>query len=257
MSIGLQSTSNILLKSIGRIHTYGQFLETYKMARKVGFNNINVDLMFGLPGQTKNDLQNSLEQIINIKPEHISVYSLILEEGTTLYEKYEKNEIVLPSDEVEREMYWQVKNFLEKNNYEHYEISNFSLNTNYRAVHNTNCWKQKEYIGIGAGASSFLNNKRYSNSLSIEEYIKNNVRTIEEILDKNSKMKEYVMLGLRKIEGINIKEFETIFLVSFFSVFENEFNKLKSEKLLLFENGNVKLSEKGIDLANLVWEEFV
>ncbi len=261
LSIGLQSTNNNLLKDIGRIHTYEQFLETYKLARKAGFKNINVDLMLGLPGQTVHDLQESLENVVNLKPEHISAYSLILEETTVLYTKKMNNEITLPSDEIEREMYWLVKKHLEKNNYEHYEISNFALENSaqlsYRALHNTNCWEQKEYVGIGAGASSFLDNKRYVNSSEIEEYIENNVRDIEEILDKDAKMREYVILGLRKIDGIDLEKFKVKFKVDFFSVFNKEFDKLHSEGLLLFKNGNVKLSDRGIDLANLVWEEWI
>lgn len=284
LSIGLQSTNNELLKSIGRIHTYEQFLETFRLARKVGFNNINVDLMLGLPNQTLQDLQNSLEEIVNLKPEHISVYSLILEEGTVLYNKVLNNEITLPTDIEERNMYWQVKEYLEKSNYEHYEISNFAIKSsislssnsetsskvdigtrkdnsyfksNYRALHNTNCWEQKEYIGIGAGASSFLDEKRYTNSDLIEEYIENNMRIVEEVLNKKSKMQEYVMLGLRKIEGIDIQEFKEKFDIDFLEEFKNEYNKLYNEGLLLLENGYVKLSKKGIDLANLVWEEFV
>ena len=171
------------------------------------------------------------------------------------------NEITLPSDEIEREMYWLVKKHLEKNNYEHYEISNFALENSaqlsYRALHNTNCWEQKEYVGIGAGASSFLDNKRYVNSSEIEEYIENNVRDIEEILDKDAKMREYVIIGLRKIDGIDLEKFKVKFKVDFFSVFNKEFDKLHSEGLLLFKNGNVKLSDRGIDLANLVWEEWI
>lgn len=256
LSIGLQSTNNKLLKSIGRIHTYEQFLETYKISRRVGFKNINIDLMLGLPNQTLEDLQNSLEKIINLKPEHISVYSLILEEETILYNKVLNNEIILPIDEEERCMYWQVKQYLENNNYEHYEISNFALK-NYRALHNTNCWDQKEYIGIGAGASSFLNEKRYINSSLIEEYIENNKQTVEEVLNKKSKMQEYVMLGLRKVEGISLQEFRNKFKIDFLEEFKKEYTKLNNEGLLVLKNDYIKLSDKGIDLANLVWEEFV
>ena len=252
----MQSTDDKLLKSIGRIHTYGQFLETYKIAREIGFKNINIDLMLGLPNQTLQDLKNSLEKITKLKPEHISVYSLILEEGTVLYDKYLQHAIKLPTDEQERKMYWQVKRYLEKNNYEHYEISNFALKS-YKALHNVNCWEQKEYIGIGAGASSFLEEKRYINSSLIEEYVKNNKRTIEEVLNRKSKMQEYVMLGLRKIEGISLQEFKSKFGIDFFEEFKSIYNKLNNEGLLILENEYIKLSDKGIDLANLVWEEFV
>lgn len=256
LSIGLQSASNKLLKSIGRVHIYEQFLETYEMARRVGFKNINVDLMLALPNQTLQDLQNGLEKIVKLKLEHISVYSLILEDETVLYKKMINKEITLPTDIEERKMYWYVKEYLEKNNYEHYEISNFAIK-NHKALHNTNCWEQKEYIGIGAGASSFLNEKRYINSSQIEEYIENNMQIVEEILNKKSKMQEYIMLGLRKLDGIYLKEFNNKFNIDFFVEFKTEYNKLYSEGLILMENGYLKLSNKGIDLANLVWEEFV
>ena len=155
LSIGLQSTNNDLLKSIGRIHTFEQFIEAYELARKVGFKNINVDLMIGLPNQTINDIKLSLESIINLNPEHISVYSLILEEGTKLYDMVNKRELILPDDELERQMYWYVKNTLELNGYNHYEISNFAK-SGFESKHNVNCWKQKEYIGVGLNASSYL-----------------------------------------------------------------------------------------------------
>ena len=256
LSLGLQATNNNLLKSIGRIHTYEDFLTIYKSARKVGFKNINVDLMLGLPAQTLEDLQQSLENIVNLKPEHISVYSLILEEGTVLYNKVSKKEISLPEENLERKMYWYTKKILEEKNYIHYEISNFSLK-NYESIHNTDCWKQKEYIGIGAGASSFLDGKRYSNSLLIEEYINNNKKTVEEILDDKSKKQEYVILALRTLKGINIQEFYNKFNIDFFQEFNKEYEKLFNLGLIILDNGYIKLTNKGLDFANIVWEKFV
>ena len=256
LSIGLQSTNNSLLKNIGRIHTYQDFLNTYDMARKVGFKNINIDLMLGLPSQTLTDLQDSISKIVDLKPEHISVYSLILEEDTVLYNKFLDKEFEMISEEEEREMYWKVKKVLEEKGYIHYEISNFALEGK-EAIHNTDCWEQNEYIGIGAGASSFLDNKRYTNLTAIEEYIAENIISVEEILDEKVKMKEFVMLGLRKIKGISIEEFYKKFHVNFFEEFEYEFEKLHSFELLMMENGYIKLTNKGIDLANMVWEEFV
>ena len=256
LSIGLQTTHNELLRSIGRIHTFEHFLNTYEMAREVGFKNINVDLMLGLPGQSLIDLQKSLENVVELRPEHISVYSLILEEDTVLYNRVMNKEISLCDDELERKMYWEVKRFLESNGYKHYEISNFALE-GFESVHNTDCWRQKEYIGIGAGASSFLNDKRYTNSSLIEEYIENNEAVLEEVLDDNSKMKEFVMLGLRKIEGISLQEFFYKFNVEFFQVFKKEYDKLFGIGLIVCENNYIKLTNKGIDLANLVWEEFI
>ena len=212
--------------------------------------------MLGLPNQTLDDLQQSLENIVNLKPEHISVYSLILEEGTILYNKVSKKEISLPEENLERKMYWYTKKFLEEKSYIHYEISNFSLK-NYESIHNTDCWKQKEYIGIGAGASSFLDGKRYSNSLLIEEYINNNKKTVEEILDDKSKKQEYVILALRTLKGINVQEFYNKFNIDFFQEFNKEYEKLFNLGLIILDNGYIKLTNKGLDFANIVWEKFV
>lgn len=170
LSIGLQETSQKLLKQIGRIHTYAEFLETYNLAREIGFKNINIDLMIGLPNQNIANIKDSLQKIINLNPEHISVYSLILEEGTKLYKKYEEKQIELPDDEIERNMYWYVKNTLENNGYTHYEISNFAK-PGYESKHNVSCWNQEEYIGFGVAAHSYINGARYSNTNKLEEYI--------------------------------------------------------------------------------------
>ena len=144
LSIGLQTANNKLLKQIGRIHNYEEFLETYKIAREVGFNNINVDLILGLPNQRIQDLKNSLDEVIKLSPEHISVYSLIIEDGTPIKTQIENGKLQLPDEETERNMYWYVKNTLELNGYKHYEISNFAKN-GYESKHNMNCWNQDEY----------------------------------------------------------------------------------------------------------------
>ena len=172
ISIGLQTTNDELLKQIGRIHNYEQFLETYKLAKKVGFKNINVDLMLGLPNQRIIDLKESLENVLRLAPKHISVYSLIVEDGTPIANKIENGKLKLPDDELERNMYWYVKNTLELNGYKHYEISNFAKK-GYESKHNMNCWNQMEYVGIGTAAHSYRDIKRYSNTEDIKEYIKN------------------------------------------------------------------------------------
>ncbi len=256
LSIGLQETNNELLKQIGRIHTYEEFLETYNLARKLEFNNINVDLMIGLPNQRIQNIKISLEKIIKLNPEHISVYSLILEEGTKLYNKYQNNEIELPDEELERNMYWYVKSTLENNGYNHYEISNFSKN-GYEAKHNTNCWEQKEYIGFGAAAHSYLNGIRYSNSESVEEYINRANKIIHEKQTLEDMQKEYMLLGLRKIEGISIQKFEEKFVENPIYLFRNELDKLVKQELLEVDGDIIKLTNKGLDLANIVWEEFI
>ena len=256
LSIGLQETNNELLKDIGRIHTYEEFLETYNLARQVGFNNINVDLMIGLPNQSISDIKNSLNKIINLNPEHISVYSLILEEGTKLYKKYEENKIELPDEELERNMYWYVKNTLENNRYIHYEISNFSKK-GYESKHNVSCWKQEEYIGFGLAAHSYVDGVRYSNDPKGSDPFGSTRKVVHEKQKIEDMQKEYILLGLRKIEGISVQEFKNKFGDNPIFLFRNELNKLVEEDLLEVDGDNIKLTNKGLDLANMVWQEFI
>lgn len=262
LSIGLQSADDKLLKTIGRVHSFSDFLETYSIAKKVGFTNINVDLMIGLPTQNLNDVKISIEKIVELSPKHISVYSLIVEEGTPIEEKISKKELFLPSETLERKMYWTVKEELEKNGYIHYEISNFAKQ-GYESKHNTACWNQEEYIGFGLAAHSYINNIRYSNTEDIEEYIRcikcdeYDYKTIHEVQDKEDKMKEYMLLALRKIEGVRISEFKKRFVDNPIYLYREELNKLVTQELIEIEEDNIKLTKKGIDLANLVWEEFV
>lgn len=256
LSIGLQETHDELLKSIGRIHTYEEFLKTYNLARKIGFNNINVDLMIALPNQTIQDIKENLEKIIKLNPEHISVYSLILEEGTPFYNKYNENKIRLPDEELERNMYWYVKNTLENNGYIHYEISNFSKK-GFESKHNMNCWNQEEYLGFGVAAHSYNNKIRYSNTNSIEEYIKGSNKIIHEKQTLEDMQKEYMLLGLRKIEGINIQKFKNKFAQNPIFIFKGQLSKLVDEELIIVDGNEIKLTNKGLDLANIVWEEFV
>ena len=258
LSIGLQSTDNNMLKQISRIHTYEQFLETYNLARQVGFTNLNVDLMIGLPNQKDEDVEKSLQKIISLNPEHISVYSLILEEGTVLEDKVSKGILELPDEDTERKMYWLVKNTLEKAGYNHYEISNFARK-GFESKHNSNCWEQKEYIGVGLAAHSYINKTRYSNTADLTKYlsdIKQN-RSIHEIQNLEDEQKEYMLLGLRKIEGVNIQKFKNKFIQNPIYLYREELDKLVQNKLVEIDINYIKLTKKGIDVANLVWEEFV
>ncbi len=263
LSIGLQSTNDELLKLIGRIHTYSEFEDAYNWARKVGFNNINADLIIGLPKQKIDDVEKSVKRLIELGLEHISVYSLILEEGTVLEKKVENKELELVSDDEERNMYWCAKKMLEENGYKHYEISNFAKN-GYESKHNMDCWNQKEYIGFGVAAHSYTNNIRYSNIECVENYISN---IKENRLEKNfvfnekqtqsMKIIEYMMLGLRKIDGVSIKKFKELFIANPIMIFKEELEKLIKEELLEIDGDYIKLTNKGLDLANLVWEEFI
>lgn len=263
ISIGLQSTYNFLLEQIGRIHTYQDFLDTYHLARETGFENINIDLMLGLPNQTLQEIENSVQEVVGLEPEHISIYSLIVEEGTKLAQKLGKSEIELPTDELEREMYWKTKKILEENGYIHYEISNFAKN-GYESKHNTNCWNQKEYIGFGAGAHSYTNGVRYSNTSKVEEYINNyelgqseNNFILHEKQKKEAMQKEYIILGLRKIEGISVQEFKNKYIENPIYLYHKELEKLVTEDLLEIDGDRIKLTNKGLDFANLVWQEFI
>lgn len=263
ISIGLQSTDDRILKELGRIHNFDEFLETYRIVRESEFENVNIDLMLGLPNQDNNLLIKSIEKVISLDPEHVSIYSLILEEGTKYKELVDKGELILPSDEKERDMYWKTKEYLESEGYNHYEISNFAKK-GYESKHNSSCWEQEDYLGFGVAAHSYFCNKRYNNTDDIDIYIENINRekfednvTINEIQDDNDKMKEYMLLSLRKIEGVSISKFKTKFINNPLYLYRDQIEKLVNNELIEVDLDNIKLTKKGIDLANLVWEEFV
>lgn len=261
ISIGLQSANDEILKKIGRIHSYEQFLNTYNWAVDTGFNNINVDLMLGLPTQTIEDLKDSLEKIVNLKPlpNHVSVYSLIIEEGTKIEKMINTGELKLPEEDDERNQYKYTKNFLELKGYKHYEISNFAK-PGYESKHNINCWEQKQYIGFGLASHSYINAKRYSNTCNLEEYLSKaskDVKAIHEEQNTEDMKKEYMLLGLRKLEGISISKFKERFGENPIYMFRKELQKLVDEDLLVVDLDNIRLTDRGLDFANLVWEEFV
>lgn len=247
LSIGLQATQNEILKEIGRIHTIEEFDSVYYLARKVGFKNISVDLMFGLPHQTLENVKESVEYLLKISPEHISCYSLILHNDT---------DKKLPTEDEEREMYHYIVKMLKEAGYIHYEISNFAK-PNYESKHNLVYWNQEEYVGVGAGASSYLNDVRYTNEPDIKKYISQNKRIIEEEQNLEGKLREYIILKLRLIEGVNIEVADQKFGVNILEKFKKEILKMKNYKLLETVNNNMRLTQKGLDLANVVWEEFI
>ena len=263
ISIGMQATQNRLLTQLGRIHSYQEFETTYLLARKIGFNNINIDFMIGLPNQTIENIKESLQKIKKLNPEHVSVYSLIVEENTILSKQIEEGTLELPEENKEREMYWTVKNFLEENGYNHYEISNFAK-PNRESRHNMDCWNQKEYFGFGVAAHSYVDNVRFSNITDLNSYIENYKHNEpeknfvfhekENYLDT---MKEYLLLGFRKIKGVSKKDFENKFQLPIESIFKLELEELKEKGLILENEDTYYLSDKGIDFANLVFEKFV
>jgi len=262
LSIGLQSSNQKTLEILGRIHSYKEFEDAYKTAKKIGFDNINVDLMIGVPNQSIQEVEEGIEKIIKLNPNHISVYSLIIEENTKIQKQIENKELKLPDEKIEREMYWLVKQKLEEAGFIHYEISNFAKK-GYESKHNLDCWSQKEYIGFGAAAHSYTNGIRYSNIEDLQTYIQNikqdkpeNNFIFHEKQTHSSKIQEYMLLNLRKLEGVNINKFIEQFNGNPIYIFKEELEKLEKQGLIQIEE-NIKLTEKGIDLANLVWEEFV
>lgn len=263
ISIGLQSANDDILKQIGRIHNYQDFFNTIKMVRDAGFENINVDTMIGLPDQTIYDAEDTINRLIELDIPHISVYSLIIEPNTKLEKMLDEKRITLPDEEMERYIYWFIKRKLEEKGYTHYEISNFAK-LKYQCKHNLDCWSQKEYLGFGVAAASYEDQTRYVNTSVIEDYIaniENNERyknaKVEEIQDKTTMMNEYMILSLRKLNGVNIRKFMAKFDENPLEVYKKQIYKLSKLDLITLDINTIKLSKKGIDLANIVWEEFV
>lgn len=260
LSIGLQALQNNLLKELGRIHDVNSFLESYDNARNYGFNNINLDLMFGIPNQSIKEWFHTIHKVIELNPEHISCYSLIIEEGTPFYEMYEKKLIKLADEDIERQMYYYAIEELKKNGYIQYEISNFSK-INFECKHNITYWQDKEYYGIGAGAHSYVNNIRYSNYLGIEEYI-NHIKKGDGVQSKNyltisDELSEFMFLGLRMTKGISKKEFRDRFHSDIYDVYNKEINNLIKDKLLEDDGNNIKLTGRGTDVSNQVFVRFL
>lgn len=293
LSMGLQSADDRELQLLGRIHNFAQFLESYDLARKAGFRNINVDLMSALPGQTLKSWQDTLQKVTALRPEHISAYSLIIEEGTPFYERFAEDERIreegghprlLPEEDVERQMYELTETFLHTKGYERYEISNYAK-PGYECRHNCGYWIRKDYLGLGLGASSLVEHQRFQNTSELKTYLEQEyspqcegqheriAETIQlqeetgltqtghhihiEILDKKSEMEEFMFLGLRLMAGISRQQFEKKFQVTLNSVYGEVLRKLKGEQLIEEVAGYVRLTEHGIDVSNYVLAEFL
>ena len=261
VSMGLQAVQEYHLKSIGRIHTLDDFKNSYKMLREAGFNNINVDLMFGLPNQSLEQWMESLEEVVKLKPEHLSCYSLIIEEGTKFYDLYESDSLLLPNEDVERNMYAGAIEFLNKNGYHQYEISNFAK-SELECKHNKIYWKLENYIGCGSSSHSYIDGIRYRNESNIEKYIcsMNNKGTavVEKITNtEKDEIEEFIFLGLRLIEGFSIIEFQKRFKISIFEKYKEVIEKHINIGLLKLENNRLFLTSKGIELSNQVMSDFI
>lgn len=266
LSFGLQSTDAEELKKLGRIHTWEKFLESFELARKAGFFNINVDLMSALPGQTVESWEKTLKQVIALNPEHVSAYSLIIEEGTPFYQLYEKDAEkrdageepeLLPSEEEERAMYELTGSVLKENGYLHYEISNYAK-PGRECRHNLGYWQRKDYLGFGLGASTLLNPVRYKNTEDLCTYLGGDFSKKEFlVLTKDNQIEETMFLGLRVLNGVSRKKFKETFSCDLNVVYWRELEKLEEDGLIEEEGDFVRLTSRGIDLSNPVLAEFL
>lgn len=261
LSLGAQSFNDYLLKKLGRIHIAQDIIYSYYQARESGFNNINIDIMFALPDQTLSDFQNTIKKAISLRPDHLSLYNLTIEKGTVFFNYYKQGILNLPGEDLEYEMYnWAIK-YLKKNNFEHYEISNFALPSK-RSVHNQIYWNNQPYLGIGAGATSYIDGYRYMNYKDPKIYIKeieNDKLPIEqgEKLTLRKRMIETIILNLRTKDGVIYQKFYDQFRMELNKVFNKTINKLIDLGLLRKDNYKIQLTPKGLFLANYVFREFI
>lgn len=261
ISMGLQAVQNDMLKIMGRIHNFNEFLDNFKEARAVGFNNINVDLMFGLPEQRIDYWEETLDRIIDLNPEHISAYSLIVEEGTAFHNLYEKDKLILPTEEIERDMYNMAKEKLNEAGYNQYEISNYSKK-DLECRHNLAYWDMKAWIGVGSAASSYIDSKRITNIATVEKYIEameNDKSIVEEEIQNslNDNIEEFMFMGLRKIEGISKLEFKNRFKIDIEKIYGDMLKKYQEKELLKVTEERVYLTSKGIEWSNQIMAEFL
>ncbi|MDO4976388.1 MAG: radical SAM family heme chaperone HemW [Eubacteriales bacterium] len=260
LSIGLQSTEDDCLKMLGRIHNFDQFKENYQWAREAGFQNVNIDIMSALPGQTISSYKKTLETVLAFEPEHISSYSLILEEGTPFYE--DDNLIAqLPDEDSERTMYEMTQELLMQKGYHRYEISNYSKEGK-ECIHNLGYWDDVPYLGVGLGASSYWRGCRFSNERDLSTYIKKPFIPPEERedfqkLSLEEKMEEYMFLGLRKRSGVSISGFSQKYGVSMEEIFGKVIDRYKKIKLLEEKEDRLYLTDAGIDVSNHIFCEFL
>lgn len=264
LSIGLQSASDRELGILGRIHTWKVFMETYDLARKRHFQNINIDLMSAIPGQTVHSWKESLQMVVGLKPEHISAYSLILEEGTPFYDRYKENkgqEPLLPGEYEEEAMDELTGQVLGEYGYIRYEISNYAK-AGYECQHNLGYWERKEYLGLGLGASSLVSRTRFQNTANMGEYLKLQAKDEEffrnvECLSLANEIEEFMFLGLRKITGISKNEFKNYFGRDIEEIYGSILEKLCKEELLCISGDMIRLTPRGLDLSNVVFVQFM
>lgn len=275
ISLGLQSAQNRELQALGRIHSYEDFLATYDLLRENGFTNINIDVMSDIPLQSLDSYEDTLKKVIALAPEHISAYSLILEEGTPFYDMAERGELEIPSEEVDRQMYRKTEELLKEAGYHRYEISNYAKPER-ECRHNLTYWDTREYLGVGLGASSCLGGYRFQNRGDRSGYLScfNRVRdfgnTVEALmtstslpfqeidrLTDNARKEEFMFMGLRKMAGVSVKDFQERFGESLWEVYRDTLPELIDKKLLEVKGDKIYLTRRGIDVSNVVMAEFL
>ncbi len=261
LSIGVQTSNDQILLEIGRIHTFKEFEDNFHMLREMGFDNINVDLIYALPHETKKILRKTLEDITRLKPDHISCYSLIIEEFTPFYEKQKHNTLMLPSEETERQMHEMVVDTLKSNGYERYEISNYALNGKV-CRHNIRYWEGKDYVGCGVSAHEYVKGIRAENHKTIEGYLRlmnekesASVKTHENTLEEN--IEEYIFMGMRMFKGISKKDFQQRFHLVFDDLFKNQIATHTKEGLIEEDEEYLRFTEKGMEFSNHVLVDFL
>ena len=257
LSIGLQSPQDRELKILGRIHNYEQFLETYQEARTVGFDNINIDLMSAIPDQTYEGWVKNLRTAAELEPEHISAYSLIVEEGTP----FAVRKLNLPDEDTEYNMYEATAQILKEYGFEQYEISNYARKGR-KCRHNVGYWTRQDYLGFGLGASSLYGKERFANTADMKKYLENSrnpekIREKEPSLTREDEMAEFMFLGLRMTKGISKADFQRCFGCTIESVYGEVLEKYESMGLLLEQDGRIFLSREGIHVSNSIMAEFL
>lgn len=285
LSIGLQSADDEELQILGRIHTFEQFLKTYEMARNAGFGNINVDLISGIPYQTAEKFLHTLQKVVRLKPDHISAYSLIIEKGTPFYDAYKFDAVkqeagmqteVLPTEDEVYRIYKLTQQYLTQAGYEQYEISNFA-HPGFECEHNIGYWTRENYLGLGLGAASLVENVRYSNTMELYQYIDNcqdikwveymqedescvtgtNLHASVDVVSRKAQMEEFMFLGLRQNCGVTREQFERAFGIPIDGIYKNALDYLRDEGLLDTSEGRIVLTEKGMDLSNFALAQFL
>lgn len=261
LSIGLQSSNDHILMEIGRIHTFNEFRKNYLMLREMGFNNINVDIIYGLPNENIEILKKTLDDVLNLRPDHISCYSLIIEEFTPFYFKHKQNELNLPDEETERLMNTLIIDTLLKNGYERYEISNYAL-PGKRCAHNIRYWEGRDYAGCGTSAHEYLLGERQENIRTVEGYIRKiqeegsaSVREHQNSFEED--VEEFMFMGMRLLQGIEKKRFAERFHVTMESLFEEVIQKHVKEGLLLDTEDRLRFTDKGVEFSNHVLSDFL